>query len=341
MRFAVGYQLTEDGDDPFLDMVRDYREHVAEVYFPWLGMASGRSPLSVRRGFVEWQAQQRLEEDLIALRALGVRLDLLLNANCYGGRAVSQHLQNEVASVLEHLADVCGGADVVTTTSPAIAHTVKQHFPGVEVRASVNMRIGTVKGMQYMADLFDGFYVQRDYNRDLAHIDELKRWADENGKHLYILVNSGCLNFCSGQTFHDNLVAHEAESAEMCNIEDWNPHTCWRYLRDEANWPAVLQNSWIRPEDLRHYDDIFLLGKLATRMHQRPRLVLEAYSSGRYRGNLLDLFEPGYARVFAPRIIANERFPSDWFEQTTTCDKRCDRCGYCAQVLNDTLVLPG
>ncbi len=338
MKFAVGYQMAEDGEEPFLDIVSDYRDHVAEVYFPWLGMASGRSALSVRRGYVDWQAQAQLEQDLIALRSMGIKLDLLLNANCYGGRAVSQHLQNEVASVLEHLNAVCGGADVVTTTSPFIAHTVKEHFPDIEVRASVNMRIGTIKGMQYMADLFDGYYVQREHNRDLEHIAQLRQWAVANGKRLFILVNSGCLNFCSGQTFHDNLVAHEAESVEMCNVPDWNPHACWRYLSDPAHWPALLQNSWIRPEDLHNYDGLFELGKLATRMHQRPRLVLEAYTSRRYRGNLLDLFEPGYARLVAPRIIANERFPSDWFERTSTCDKRCDRCDYCAHVLEQTLV---
>jgi collagenase-like PrtC family protease len=341
MRFAVGYQLAEEGDESFLDIVRDYRQHVAEVYFPWLGMASGRSALSVRRGYVEWRAQEALERDLAALRQMGIRLDLLLNANCYGGRAVSQHLQNEVASVLEHLADVCGGVDVVTTTSPFIAHTIKQHFAGVEVRASVNMRIGTIKGMQYMADLFDGFYVQREHNRDLAYVGELKQWAEEHGKHLFMLVNSGCLNYCSGQTFHDNLVAHEAESAEMCNVEDWNPHACWRYLADASNWPALLQNSWIRPEDLHHYDGLLALGKLATRMHRQPRLVLEAYSSRRFRGNLLDLFEPGYGRIVAPRIIANERFPSGWFAQTSGCDRRCDRCDYCAGVLQQALTLPG
>lgn len=340
MRFAVGYQMAEDGEEPFLDLVSDYRAHVAEVYFPWLGMASGRSALSVRRGYVDWQAQEKLEQDLIALRGMGVRIDLLLNANCYGGRAISQHLQNEVASVLERLADVCGGADVVTTTSPFIARTIKEHFPEIEVRASVNMRIGTIKGMQYMADLFDGYYVQREYNRDLEHIAQLRQWADDNGKQLFILINSGCLNFCSGQTFHDNLVAHEGESAETCNVADWNPHACWRYLDEPAHWPALLQNSWIRPEDLHHYDDLFELGKLATRMHQRPRLVLEAYTSRRHRGNLLDLFEPGYARLVAPRVIANDEFPPGWFEQTTACDKRCDRCNYCAQVLEKTLMMP-
>ena len=30
MRFAVGYQLAEDGEESFLDIVRDYRTQVAE-----------------------------------------------------------------------------------------------------------------------------------------------------------------------------------------------------------------------------------------------------------------------------------------------------------------------
>ena len=121
MKFAVGYQLAEEGEESFVDIVRDYQGHVAEVYFPWLGMASGRSPLTVRRGYVDWAAQERLEQDLRAFRAMGVRLDLLMNANCYGGRAISQHLESEVASVLERLGEVCGGVDTVTTTSAILS----------------------------------------------------------------------------------------------------------------------------------------------------------------------------------------------------------------------------
>jgi hypothetical protein len=338
VKFAVGYQLAEEGEEPFAEVVRDYQEHIAEVYFAWLGMASGRSPLAVRRGYVDWAAQQRLERDLGVFREMGVRLDLLLNANCYGGRAISQHLQNEVASVLEHLGEVCGGVEAITTTSLLVARTVKTYFPEVEVRASVNVRIGTVKGMSYVAALFDGYYVQREYNRDLGRVRELKRWVEDNGKGLYMLANSGCLNYCSGQTFHDNMVAHEVEIAEMQNVEGWMPHVCWNLFRDRANWPLVLQNSWIRPEDMHQYDDLFPVVKLATRMHQRPRLVLEAYTGRRYRGNLLDLFEPGYAPAFAPHIIDNERFPADWFERTAHCDNRCEQCDYCASVLDQVLV---
>lgn len=338
MRFAVGYQLPEPGEEPFVEMVRDYAEHLAEVYFPWPGTASGRAALGVRRGYVDWTAQARLEADLRALREMGLALDVLFNANCYGERAVSRHLQAEVGSVLEHLQDAAGGADVVTTTSPAIAHTVKEYFPGVEVRASVNMRIGTPEAMRYVSDLFDSFYIQRDVQRDLARVREVKAWCDAHGKGLLMLANSGCLRNCPGQTFHDNMVAHDAGIDEMERMEGFVPHVCWRLYRDRANWPAVLQATWVRPEDLHHYDDLFETVKLATRMHSRPRAVLEAYTRREWSGNLLDLFEPSFSTAFAPWYIDNSRFPDDWFEHVSGYGHNCETCDYCAGVLEEVLV---
>ena len=337
MKFAVGYQLPGEDEEPLVEVVRDYRERIAEVYFPWLDMPSGRSPMSSRSGYTDWEAQAVLEHDLKALREMGVALDLLLNANCYGGQALSQALANRVCSIIGHLCDIVG-LDAVTTTSLAVARTVQEHFPEVEVRASVSMRIGTVKGMQYVADLFDSFYLQREYNRDFERIGELKAWADANGKGLHFLANSGCLNHCSGQSFHDNLVAHEAEIAETVNVGGWNPSVCWGYLARRESWPALLQNSWVRPEDLGHYEEWFTVAKLATRMHANPRKVVQAYCEGKYRGNLLDLFEPGHGMAIAPHVIDNARFPEDWFARTSECDKRCETCSYCAGVLEDVLV---
>jgi len=339
MKFAVGYQLSDTTeDDSLVDIVRDFREHIEEVYFPWLDMPSGRMPLANRRGFVHWDAQRRLEQDLRHLRGMGVKLDLLFNANCYSRHAVSQYLANLVCSVIEHLEEVTGGLDAVTTTSLAIARTVKQNFTDIDVRASVNMRIGTVKGMQYVADLFDSFYIQREYNRDFQRIEALERFADAEGKKLYLLANSGCLSFCSGQVFHDNLVAHEIDIAEMANLTDWNPSVCWSYYADRENWAAFLQNSWIRPEDIGNYEPYFPVVKLATRMHGNPRMVVQAYVEQQYSGNLPDLFEPGYGLAFYPYIIDNSRFPTDWFEKTSNCDRKCETCSYCRSVLRQVMV---
>ncbi len=338
MRFAVGYQLAEPGEESFVEIVREHRNHVAEVYFAWVGHASGRSPVGARGGKVGHAARQRLEADLAGLRDMGIALDLLLNANCYGGRAISRALEHEVVGLLEHLGEVAGGVETVTTTSPAVAHVIKRHFRNIDVRASVNMRIGTVAGMRYLADVFDSYYVQRDCNRDLERLAELRAWADANGKKLCMLVNSGCLRFCSGQTFHDNLVAHETEVDETRNLAGFSPMVCRRLLRDRTNWPEVLRATWTRPEDLRHYEGLFDVFKLATRMHERPQAVIRAYAAARFAGNLLDLFEPGYSPAFAPWVLDNTRFPDGWFEHVTRHARQAHDDPYYARVLEQVLV---
>ncbi|MFA7159922.1 MAG: hypothetical protein WC299_11520, partial [Kiritimatiellia bacterium] len=182
IRFAFGYQL--DGSESTAEIVRDYRRSVAEVYFSWPGTPSARALPGRRHGLSAAAARAIMEEELCAIRKMGVKLDLLLNANCYGAGAVSRRLEREIKTIIERLCARTGGVDVVTTASPMAARTVKKYFPGIEVRASVNMRLGTVQALLYSRELFDSYYVQRDVQRNLAHVRRLKRWADSNGKGL-------------------------------------------------------------------------------------------------------------------------------------------------------------
>ena len=69
MKFTVGYQLRDPAESPFAELVREHREHIAEVYFPWDTMPSGRAALTEHRGLTDWGAQRRVEDDLRALRA--------------------------------------------------------------------------------------------------------------------------------------------------------------------------------------------------------------------------------------------------------------------------------
>ena len=338
IKYSVGFQLYENGEEPFSQIVKTYREHISEVFFPWQDIATGRSALATRHGFTDWTAQSRMESELRAIKEMGIKLDLLFNGNCYGAYALSEKLANTVCSIIAHLNEIGCGVDIVTTTSLAIAHTVKKHFPDIELRASVNMKIGTVKGMEYLSDLFDSFHVQREYNRDIPHLQMLKKWADDHGKKLILLANSGCFAHCSGQTFHDNNVAHEAEICEVQNLKDFNPYVCWRQMEDRSNWVKLLQNTWIRPEDISNYECLFDTIKLATRMHSLPGLVIDAYVRRRFIGNTLELFEPGFSRAIAPYMIDNSAFPKNWFEKTANCDKLCYKCGYCQSVLERVLV---
>lgn len=337
MQFAVGYQMPENGES-FVDIVADYRQHLAEVFFPWIGAASGRAALGRVRGAVDWSLQGRLEEELKEIRRLGVKLDLLFNANCYGERAVSVSLENEVMSIITHLYDLELQPDVLTTASPFIARTVKKYCQNIEIRASVNMRIGTTTAMGYLSDLYDSFYVQRDLQRDIPKVRLLKQWCDEHGKKLLMLANSGCLRHCPSQTFHDNMVAHDSGIDECKNVEGWTPHLCWRLFGEQKQYEEFLRESWIRPEDIHLYDDLMPVVKLATRLHSHPRMVIGAYVNRSFDGNLLNLLEPGHAPAFVPYSIDNKSFPDNWPEIAAACADNCTACGRCAEVLDKVLV---
>jgi hypothetical protein len=331
VRFSIGYQPLPDGR-AFAALVQSFRESVAEVYLAWPDEASGRSALTTA-------AQEQLAADLKALRGLGLKLNLLFNAACYGDQAMSPVLEQRVSAVLRAMDQVAGLPESVTTTSPAVAFVVKRAFPAVAVRASVNLRWSSIAAFRQMAQLFDSYCVCRDCNRDLNQIRKLKVWADANGKRLALLANSGCLRACAGQAFHDGLVAHEAGLAGTPVIAGFQPFTCLRHLADPANQQAILQATWIRPEDLHHYEGLVDQVKLATRLHPRPGQVLRAYAQGRFDGNLLDLFEPGLGPVLGGRILDNRRFPEDWFAHAVACaaDGACDRCRH---ILAQVLVTP-
>lgn len=335
-KLSVGYQYREER--PFSRVIEDYADRIESVYFPWVDMPTGRSMIAGFDGYYDYGLQEALVKDLESIRKMGIGLNLLFNANCYGADAMSQVLRGRVCSVLDYLGERDLLPQSVTTTSPAIAHIIREQYEDISLTASVNMKIGTVKGMQYVAHLFDTYCIAKECNRDLERLRSLKAWAGENGKKLTMLANSGCMRDCSGQIFHDNMVAHEAEVSKQKNI-DFLPYMCYTYLKDPKHYVSVLQNTWVRPEDICHYEGLVDTVKLATRSHQLPGMVIGAYARGWYAGNLLDLFEPSYSPAFAPFVVDSAKLPADFWEHTTACDKNCHQCSYCEKVMNKALTV--
>lgn len=330
MDFAVGYRHVAEGER-FSSVVCDY-PGVREVYFPWPEEPSGRPVLGYGEEDDPAEVCDVLHDELVALKLAGKRLDLLLNANCYGEKAMSAALERHIIDIIATLISWGVKPEVVTAASPFVARTVKKVFPEIETRASVNMRLTTLQAFRYLAPWFDSYYLGRDVQRNLETVREFSDWCRANGKKLGILANSGCLRNCPWQTYHDNLIAHSTAALGEPAAKDFNPHLCWTLYRDPENFPEILKATWVRPEDLHRYEGLVDFVKLATRQHASPRMVVDAYVRGEYRGNLLDLLEPGFSPAFRPRFIDNAAFPADWFEKSGSCARGCTECGYCEKV---------
>lgn len=329
MRFSIGYQTNEQLKKSILR----HPDVIREVYFPWGKFPTGRGV------FAGFEAQKQLEMDLRDYMDAGLSLNWLLNGNCFGRYAQSRILFQEIGDQAQYLINRFSLTSM-TTASPLIARFLKNNFPKLEIRASVNMEIGTPEGVEYLLPWFDGFYLKREYNYDLVRLKQMRKFTLDHGKKLYLLANSGCLNYCSARTFHDNLVAHQHEIAEMDNALDFHG-VCHLFLNDPANRTRLLEHtSFIRPEDASEFEPYCDGLKLATRTNRNPTDVTEAYAAASWHGNILDLTEPAFSGHFYPEILANDRIPATWLKHRLRCRKNCDRCDYCARIQKQaTLVL--
>lgn len=335
MRFMIGYQMT--GDDRFLDLLLRNREKIGEVYFAWPDIPSGRGTMKSGNSLNLCEIQKKLLSDLKLLSDAGIALNLLLNGHCYGRYSQARCFFEKIGNTIDFLASDFLLTSI-TTSSPLIAKFLKQNFPEQERRASVNMEIGTCESMDYLAAFFDGYYLRRELNRDMEKIQEIRTWCLRNGKKLYALANSGCLNHCSAHNFHDNLVAHENEIREMDNAYEFTG-ICRLWLEHrEKRRDFLAVSNFIRPEDVRLYEGCFDGLKLATRVNRSPAAVAEAYFTGACRGNLPDLLEPNHAEAFYPEILANSLLPADFGEHTLHCGHDCRNCSYCRTALEGALV---
>lgn len=299
LKYTVGLQYTNES---FLETIIEKKAHISEVYFAWGDFPNGRSSQLQDELYTPWELQERQVQFLRRLYEAGISLNLLFNANCYGKDSQSRTFFNKIGMTVDYLQEHFGLGSV-TTTSPLIAKFLKQNFEDIQVRASVNMEIGTVQGMDYLAEYFDGYYMKREYNRDFERIIELSNWCRKNGKALCMLANSGCLNHCSAHNFHDNLVAHEQEIVQMDNAYNFGG-ICKEYLKDEKHYQSLIEDTnFVRPEDMQKYKPYFDVVKLATRVHRAPSMILNSYINERYSGNILELLEPAHS--IYPYVVEN------------------------------------
>ena len=305
MKFSVGYQLTSTAD--YLQTIIENKNSIHEVYFAWDGFANGRNTTYIANDFSQWDAHERKMNDLRALSQNGIKLNLLFNATCYGEESLSRVFFESIGSTTDFVKSTFG-LDSITTTSPLIGKFIKENFPGMDVRASVNMSIGTVQGMDYVSEYFDSFYLKRELNRDFRAIKEIRDWCTDNGKKLYALANSGCLNNCSAHVFHDNLVSHENDIRKMDNGYAFDG-ICKEYLQDPEHLKSVLDiTNFIRPEDVELYEGLFPALKLATRVSNNPVRILKAYiENKRFSGSIFDLLEPNHTNTLYPYLLDNSK----------------------------------
>jgi len=334
-KFAVGHYLTENPNDPksFAELAKRYAPRLREVYFPWPGLSNARAKV------YKQEDEIRIAADLKYCRDHGMKLDILANATCYGEKSFTEEQHKQIVSIIEHLDGMGLRPEIVTTTSPYIAKLFKLVFPDIEVRASVNMRLRNTLALEYLAPVYDSFYICRDVQRDIPTFRTMAKWCRDNGKKLCMLANSGCVRDCPWQVFHETLLSHKFSDcfpemdAQNLNI------VCNQLFTQKKKQAEFLRATWIRPEDIHVFEPELETIKLSTREAKFPHEIVEAYVSGSYDGNLPRLMDPYHGFGFRPYRIDNKSFPADWITSgiAAKCAENCTHCGKCEAIMKQVL----
>ncbi len=272
----------------------------------------------------------------------GIRVNLVLNSTCEG---IDWYSQEVVASTMKYLGKMHEehGVEVVTIANPIFIREVRKRFPKIEICASVLGDIDCVqRAVLYKEAGADIITPDVNINRDLQLLGEIK---EATNTELKLMVNEGCLYKCPYRKFHFNITSHAAREVSRVGIDYSSADffdICNRVVSEDHS--QILKSGWIRPEDTREYNGITSFFKIVGRTQRGSRVIraTKAYLDENYRGDLLDLMcaNLGSFSVNHGAYLDNEKLGEcKFFEKITTCNKKCQQCNYCKEVVDDLLAL--
>lgn len=233
------------------------------------------------------------------IRDKGVSFNYLLNTSCMDNLEFTSTGQRRIRKMLTWLRDI--GVDRVTVTIPYLLEIVKDFMPELKISVSTMAGVdqaGRAKFWEHLgADRIT--LAVTDVNRDFA---KLKAIRNATTLELQLIANLDCLRDCPFNRYHANLNSHASQSGHPSGgfVIDYCYISC-SIIR--LSQPArFFMAGWIRPEDQVYYAKVGVNSlKLVNRAMTTDHIVrvVEAYTAGRYDGNLLDLFSlPGTNLAF-------------------------------------------
>lgn len=271
---------------------------------------------------------------VVEARKKGIEFNYLLNALCVGNKEFDRAWQKEFRKLLDWLTEI--RVDSVTVAIPFLARLIRREYPHFKINASSLAHIDTLERARYWQDLGADVLVLRSValNRDFGMLERIREHVRVP---LELIANNACLDRCPMSVHHGLAAGHASQAQDHKTGPRVNYFLSQCRLRRLEDPVSFIRSDWIRPEDIRHYEDMGIdYLKIVDRSQSTRFLInaVQAYARGRYDGNLADLFPYAQAAPFAKAYIDNRALDGFLrFFVKGLCKKGvCEECGYCASV---------
>ncbi|MBU0615241.1 MAG: U32 family peptidase [Nanoarchaeota archaeon] len=308
-----------------LDMVEDNKPNISEFYgsITQSICGHGRHPDSVPK--IE---KKEVAQHIQSIHDFGASFNYIMNSICLGNKEYTK--KKELFEYLSWINKV--GADYITVSNPFILEFISQYFPQFKVKLSLGANADSLQQSQIYQRKGFSMLSSQDIGRKFDILKEMIK----NGTVIELVANNTCLLDCPIMNYHSCFCGHNSQmDGPQTNRFDDFP-VLWCSLAKMDNLVEFLKSAWIRPEDIRKYEDIGVERfKISGREKNSEWIAqrVQIYSKRKHDGNCLDFLSPslyGYPK-FTPEIfIDNQQLDGflDFFIEGK-CDGKCSKCNHC------------
>src|SRR3989344_271120 len=256
---------------------------ITEIFgsLPVSVVGSGRSASSLPN-----ITKEELKKHIELAHVHGILFNYLLNAKLNWKELDLNKVTGELDSLLE------AGIDSVTLSDYRLIRLIREKYPTLPINVSTISGVDTFEE----ATEYDKLGVRsitlnfHTINRNLKKIEEIVKGIDCK---IVLYANSSCLDHCAVRNTHYDYLGRLSRKESRLEVD---PFILWctkRFLKDQLQ---LLKNPFIRPEDVKEYQNLGVdTFKLSDRREPTECLLELAgvYLAQEYRGNLFTLLFRG------------------------------------------------
>lgn len=232
----------------------------------------------------------------------GIDFNYTLNSILpYGSKSEMYKYRYEIADLVQYLEAI--GVHRITVANPLMLEIIRNYAKSdIEVEISTVAHIDTVTQIKFYHEKYGVNKVcgNLNKNRDFEFLEKAAKYCNDNAIIYELMVNEFCgvggEDYATHCIYRDSCYLCHATNhtfEDTMTFDNYPMNLCTNSRnKNIVNW---LRLKWIRPEDLRYYNNIGLRHfKVTGRTGSSEYIIktLKAYLDCDYNGNLIELWKP-------------------------------------------------
>jgi collagenase-like PrtC family protease len=178
-----------------------------------------------------------------------------------------------------------------TVASPFLFRLIKKEYPDFKIKVSAFAMVNSPEKAKQWEDLgADEICISGvSCNRNFKLLNDIRNSVKCG---LQLIVNASCIQDCIYEQTHMNILTNSSRTSNKFYLDYCFLHCTLKRLKNPVNF---IKSIWIRPEDLKYYEDIgYDSFKILERNCPSDLLIkrVKAYVERSFGGNLLELISP-------------------------------------------------